>query len=302
MKIVPASYEIIESKLLRMSMEERIEYCGRLCYKSEAKIDKDSAIPFCKKMIDSGHLAVMEMDRVHLVVDNEIGRLIAESCNKYIMVDRIDMNAVAVSGSPRAFIEYRGACAAFIRSFLSKAHPEIFTNEFDFSLSHLFYDHIITYAYPDQIPTDHRYIAVKFIVNRAVTHELVRHRPCSFLQESQRYCRYSDDKFGNEVTFIAPTAFWKTIVNIDDENEESNIWLESMKFAEQQYFRLLKTSSPQAARTVLPNSCKTEIIVYASVKEWKHIFSLRVPPSAEPSMREVMIPLEKEMLTLGIIR
>ena len=143
----------------------------------------------------------------------------------------------------------------------------------------------------DQFPlhklVKHRHIAVKFIVNRAVTHEVVRHRPCSFLQESQRYCRYSDDKFGSEVTFIQPMFF-------AEDSPEYALWEKAMLETEQLYLKLLETSTPQAARTVLPNSCKTELIVYANLEEWRHIFSLRTTKAAEPSMREVMIPLQED--------
>jgi thymidylate synthase (FAD) len=143
----------------------------------------------------------------------------------------------------------------------------------------------------DKLPTRlmerHRHIAVKFIVNRAVTHEIVRHRPCSFLQESQRYCRYSDDKFGSEVTFIKPMFF-------AEGSREYAIWQQAMVDTERMYLELLETSTPQAARTVLPNSCKTELIVYANLTEWKHIFKLRTTKAAEPSMREVMIPLQED--------
>lgn len=143
----------------------------------------------------------------------------------------------------------------------------------------------------DKFPVDllgkHRYVGVKFYTNRAVTHEIVRHRPCSFLQESQRYCRYSEDKFDSQVTFIKPMFY-------EEGTEEYKLWEKAMEDTEKIYLKLLETSSPQAARTVLPNSCKTEIIVYANLLEWLHIFRLRTTPAAEPSMREVMIPLLKE--------
>jgi thymidylate synthase (FAD) len=143
----------------------------------------------------------------------------------------------------------------------------------------------------ERLPADklakHRHLAVKFIVNRAVTHEIVRHRVCSFLQESQRYCRYSEDKFGSEVTFIKP-LFWA------EDSEEYAVWRQATEETERLYFKLLETSTPQAARTVLPNSCKTEIIVYANLEQWQHIFKLRCSKAAEPSMREVMIPLREE--------
>ena len=141
---------------------------------------------------------------------------------------------------------------------------------------------------PEDLKMRHRFVSVKFIVNRAVTHEMVRHRPCSFLQESQRYCSYSQDKFDNQVTFIKPTFF-------DKDSPEYELWRQAMELAEKNYLQLLETSTPQAARTVLPNSCKTEIIVYCNLAEWKHIFKLRTSQAADPSMREVMIPLALEM-------
>jgi thymidylate synthase (FAD) len=130
-------------------------------------------------------------------------------------------------------------------------------------------------------------VGVKFYTNRAVTHEIVRHRPCSFLQESQRYCRYSEDKFDSQVTFIKPMFY-------EEGSDEYKLWEKAMKDTEKIYLKLLETSTPQAARTVLPNSCKTEIIVYCNLLEWLHIFRLRTTKAAEPSMREVMIPLMNE--------
>jgi thymidylate synthase (FAD) len=133
----------------------------------------------------------------------------------------------------------------------------------------------------------HRYVGVKFYTNRAVTHEIVRHRPCSFLQESQRYCRYSEDKFDSQVTFIKPMFY-------EEGTAEYDLWVKAMEETEKIYLKLLETSTPQAARTVLPNSCKTEIIVYCNLLEWLHIFKLRTTRAAEPSMREVMITLLEE--------
>jgi thymidylate synthase (FAD) len=141
---------------------------------------------------------------------------------------------------------------------------------------------------PVELLVRHRFVAARLVVNRAVSHELVRHRPCSFLQESQRYCRYGDDRFGQQVTFIKPVFF-------EEESSEYGQWLTAMEETEKAYLKLLETCTPQAARTVLPNSCKTEIIVYCNLKEWRHIFSLRTSPAAEPSMREIMTPLEQEM-------
>ena len=143
----------------------------------------------------------------------------------------------------------------------------------------------------------HLMCAVKFIVNRAVGNELVRHRPISVIQESQRFCRYSNEKFGREVTFILPNAFpiFRQALNFEDPTEPSNIWIKAMEHCEKAYMDLLdQGASPQAARTVLPNSCKTEIIIFTTIAEWRWIFKLRTSDNAEPSMRQIMEPLEEE--------
>lgn len=141
---------------------------------------------------------------------------------------------------------------------------------------------------------EHSSLSVKFIVDRGVSHELVRHRLCSFAQESTRYCNYSSDKFGTEITVIEP-------IFLDDENSSlcKNIWIEAMKEAEHQYFRLLTFGAfPQEARSVLPNSLKTEVIMTANYREWRHFFKLRTEIAAHPQMRQVTIPLLKELKTL----
>ncbi|NIP53526.1 MAG: FAD-dependent thymidylate synthase, partial [candidate division Zixibacteria bacterium] len=141
----------------------------------------------------------------------------------------------------------------------------------------------------------HLHVMARFVTNRAVSHEIVRHRPCAILQESQRYCRYSAGRFGNEVTFICPSTFWK------EDSPEYAMWERHCFTSEQLYLKLLKDgSSPQAARTVLPNSTKTELILYANIKQWKHIFKLRAEnKDAEPSMREIMIPLQEQFKKNG---
>jgi thymidylate synthase (FAD) len=302
MRIIEPSLTILDD-LDQQSLAVRIEYCGRICYKSEHRIEKESAIPFVKKMAAFGHNSVLEMGVITLVVDCSTPEPINNLffCQpKFLQIDWLNTHRLLVTGSIRAFREMRlfhptDAISKAITLFLAKRHP-------------YFFDTFLAdtgEAHPPGVTVDqmglttveqlnsaqrakHRYLAVKFIVNRAVTHELVRHRPCTFLQESQRYCRYSDDKFGNEVTFIKPLFF-------DEQSPEFTIWKKAMEDMEQQYFRLLETSTAQAARTVLPNSCKTEIIVYANLLEWQHILELRTSKAAEPSMREVMIPLQQEL-------
>lgn len=136
---------------------------------------------------------------------------------------------------------------------------------------------------------EHSSLSVKFIVDRGVSHELVRHRIASFAQESSRYCNYSKDKFGNEITVIKP-CFWK------EDSENFKEWKMACENAESTYFYLLSNgASAQEARSVLPNSLKTEIIMTANYREWRAFFKLRTEQAAHPSMREITIPLLKEL-------
>lgn len=138
---------------------------------------------------------------------------------------------------------------------------------------------------------EHGIISVKFTVDRGVSHEIVRHRMASFAQESTRYCNYSGDKFGNELTFIRPSFF-----NGPNKMSEYLRWLNDMEYSEINYMHLIELGAkPEEARSVLPNSLKTEIVVTANYREWRHIFALRTSPKAHPQIREVMIPLMQEL-------
>ncbi len=129
---------------------------------------------------------------------------------------------------------------------------------------------------------------VKFICDRGVSHELVRHRLCSFLQSSTRYCNYSLDKFGNEITVIRPST-WESW----DSNSRT-AWVNSMAKSEEEYLAMLAAGrQPQEARAVLPNSLMTEIMVRTNFREWLKIFSLRCDKAAHPDIRALLIPLYK---------
>ena len=145
---------------------------------------------------------------------------------------------------------------------------------------------------------EHSSLSVKFVVDRGVSHELVRHRIASFAQESTRYCNYSKDKFGNEITVILP-CFFDTGMGILSNSLVYQEWKSACECAEERYFNLLKMgATPQQARTVLPNSLKTEITVTANYREWRNFFKLRTAEASHPQMREVAIPLLKELKTL----
>lgn len=142
---------------------------------------------------------------------------------------------------------------------------------------------------------EHESISVRFVIDRGVSHELVRHRLCAFSQESTRYCNYSGG-----VTFIIPP--WVNIEPGEYTSETINsasVWMCLMLAAEATYLDLLKAGwTPQQARSVLPNSLKTEIVCTANIREWRHILKLRTAPAAHPQMREVMLPLLQEFKSI----
>lgn len=135
---------------------------------------------------------------------------------------------------------------------------------------------------------EHESISVKIICDRGVTHEIVRHRIASYSQESTRYCNYYNEKFGKELTVIRP-FFWK------EGSKEYNLWLNMMHKIEDTYNALIEEGAePQQARSILPNSLKTEIVITMNLREWRHFFKLRTAQKAHPQMREVACALLEE--------
>lgn len=135
---------------------------------------------------------------------------------------------------------------------------------------------------------EHISITAKVICDRGVSHEIVRHRLASYSQESTRYCNYSRGKFGNELTVIRP-CFW------NESDEKYQAWLRSMQAAEQNYMELIALgASPQEARSVLPNSLKTELFMTMNLREWRHFFRMRTDAHAHPQMQEIAGLMLKE--------
>ncbi len=294
MKVISPGFEILDQYFKQGRILEQIERCGRVCYKSEDKITEESALPFITGIIKRGHESVIEM--ANFVMDVKAGSR-DDFCDffsvipRFCQASRLFDRHFIISGNPRSF---RDLARKFpdirivnaIRNVLADVYPILFkdipsSSSPDDSLN-------VTFLTPDEIDSldlplliKHRTLLAHLTINRAVTHELVRHRIASYLQESQRYCRYGEKRFGGEVAFIKPCFF-------KEGTPEYQVWQEAMVETERLYLKLLETSSPQAARTVLPNSCKTEIMVHATLEEWQHIFKLRASPAADPSMREIM--------------
>lgn len=267
MKLIKPSFEIIEQEAGLEGMYKQIEKVGRTCYKSENLIKEGSAKPFVDRMIASKHLAMVEHGTIYLSIPIKFGnQSIVEEylLNPHSRVGKdIENHLWCITTNLRVLIE----------------------NDLMEDLQYICE------------PTEHhvKRVTVKFICDRGVSHEFVRHRVFSFAQESTRYCNYSKDKFSNEVTYILP-CWWK--------DEEGN-WVEtefcnSLQYAEEQYFYLLKQGwTPQQARAVLPNSLKTELVMTGFVDDWEHFFDLRARGTTgapHPQAKELAEPLMEEFI------
>lgn len=275
MRIIEPKVEIIkEANALK-----KIEICGRVCYKSEDRITDDSAVKFVQNIIKRGHESVLEHYSIRLNTD-----FLPVPASKHIR-----SAGTRADGNVRAWRDYirTGTQTARIAgNLLAHLYPELF---FDLSGTDLNFSHLGDFH---TIETQD-YLTVRFICDRGVSHELVRHRVASFSQESTRYCNYS-----GEMTFIKPCFDWAKQIPVGEikiSNYPMNVdpnafrWILAMGTSTDMY-ELLSISGipPQEARSVLPNSLKTEVIMTATYSEWKAILALRLAPAAHPQMRQVM--------------
>ena len=136
---------------------------------------------------------------------------------------------------------------------------------------------------------EHESITVRFVCDRGISHEIVRHRLASYSQESTRYCNYSGDRFGSGLTVIKPYF-------LKEKTGAYTSWITAMFVAEKEYFAMLNWGcTPQEARSVLPKRTKTEVVMTANLREWRHFLKLRTAKAAHPQMRELTVPLLKEL-------
>ena len=267
MKMINASVSLIKEQ----DPFKKIEIVGRTCYKSSSAMTEETARKFYKQLVNSKHTAMVE----HAVFLFEVDDDTYEDCKneKYLNATKhFYPERYLVSGNLRAINEskvqslmttlYEKDADLIYESFVYD--PERWGNK---SVLVSLDDYCDISA--EELNT-HDYYTVHFICDRGVTHEIVRHRPASFAQESTRYCNYSKDKFGEEITVIKPLWF-------DDSTVEVQSFFQfACCVSEQQYFNVLRNGwTPEQARSVLPNALKTELIMTAKLKEWKHFFDLR---------------------------
>lgn len=276
MKIIKPSVEFFGSVPTDYDSAIRfIEMAGRTCYKSEDKITPDSAEKFVRKLIKAGHLAMVEHS--NFVVKTTFARLypnIKNVTGKYLTVKEVNGN-LYVGGNLTAWEQAWSYHDSVFKPFV-QAYGDLFG--FGKEAMREYTDDWSICSH-DKTPKElHRYSA-KFICDRGVSHELVRHRPCSFAQESTRYVNYA----GKEMKFIEPTNFENWDLNT------KHIFRNSCLLQEKYYKDMITlSSSPQQARAVLPNALKTELVVTADAAEWNHIRKLRTSPASHPDMQRVM--------------
>lgn len=301
MKIIQPNVQFIPMPTDKASLLKHIERCGRVCYKSEDKIEEGSAEKFIAGIIKRGHEAVLEHGAIILkirvrdwaVTQNDIQLLETDSDFRSFLRFTFDELRPIVSGNIRAWRDflYAHRCRfKYIPTFakwMVKSYPELFPEFLDcVDDTDLIAVKPPAELYPTDLVTaneklNHQYQTLLFTCDRGVSHELVRHRPASFCQESTRYCNYGKDGFGNQVTFIQPCYF------VPDSSGQK-LWEYACKVSENIYLDLLSRGfTPQEARAVLPNSLKTELMMTTHLGEWRHVTKLRCSKAAHPQAREV---------------
>ncbi len=311
MKIIVPNIEIMRTGLEKefITPEKHIEKVGRTCYKSEDKITEDSAAKFVSGLIKRGHEAMIEhfslifkteplwyeeMVEDYEMLMHNIDIDLTEPLRPYLrftdhQTSDGEMRCI-VSANMRAWRCFVGACAegyGFIPQYLHgivRCYPLFFPEFQEYVPQIIQNDKLIPIAVSELTESErwvHQDVTVKFTCDRGVSHEIVRHRVASFAQESTRYCNYGLDKFGNEITVIRP-SWCKESEPIYD------IWKAGCVDSEETYFEMLNNdATPQEARSVLPNSLKTEVIVTMNLANWDHFFKLRRAKDAHPDIQEV---------------
>jgi len=241
-----------------------IERAGRVCYASEDKITENSALPFIQNLIERGHLSVLEHSEISIRMAL-ISRYITNWDYTY---EGMFMSSI---GNLRAIMEL----------YPTNDGKNIFFQKWVDGK----FDRLIV-----QPPKECERYTVEFTTNRAMTHEIVRHRLCSLSQQSQRYIRYSSNDNKNPMQFIEPVDFQ------DWSDETKERFIGSCLLSEMYYVKLLNDGlKPQQARNVLSNACAAKIVVTADRKEWELIFKLRCGGGADPQMINLMTPVRDEM-------
>lgn len=278
MELINPYYEISNQESFDLTgIYKQIEKTGRVSHKSEDRITETSAKDFVERLIGWGHTACLEQGSVYLKINSDdaeglmmIDEIPFEKVDHYLIINEDNEGNVYISTNARVIQE-------------NNLHD------------------LLKYLCPPTEYHEKRY-CVKFVCSRAISHELVRHRKMSFIQESQRYVNYSKNKFKKEIKFIRPLWYDDNKHNVYYESFSEDQWTKEDRFykacmnSERDYFQLLDYGlKPQEAREVLTNSTKTEIYVTGFKSDWDKFFDLRCDIAAHLEMRRLCIPLKEEL-------
>lgn len=291
-----------------------IEFAGRTCCKSEDKITEDSANKFVKMLTKSGHLSVLEHGQAAFDVESymfdHIGRT---PHSQFIRRSQVGERTI-ISANFRAWEEFFEAYYSLyenkalhpiqaLNQDLCSRYPGVFMRLWYSNPTDSFFQRITEDKMTSEEKLIHATRTCRFVTNRGVTHELVRHRhQWAYSQESTRYVKYD-----GEMEFILPAWFKEFTPNPrplshiqEDEEYKSkmgqSLWEDAIQEAEDNYLQLLKWGwKPEQAREVLPNSLKTEIVCTAPLSEWKHMLKLRTSKAAHPQMKALMKPVLSDL-------
>ena len=300
MRLIKPSFEIKEQESGLSGIYKQIEWAGRHCYKSLDKITEDSAKEFVDRMIKSGHGAMLEHGTGYLKVllNNELVLEDAYGENNSVSAYGRYINNNYSKVNCRDGLEN-----VFITDTVEPGYAYITTN-----LRVLVENDWMEDLQYISEPTEYheKRHTVKFICDRGILAEFTRHRSMSFAAESTRYCNYSKDKFGNEITFVFPIWMDEELLNsygsyhtVARSNTPESIFIAGLNNAEKDYLSLINMGwKAQEARSVLPNALKTELVMTGFESDWKHFFELRCPGSAHPQARELAIPLQEKFKEL----
>lgn len=319
MKLIKPSFEILEQGPGLQGIYKQIELAGRTCYKSLDKITENSAEGFVSRMIASQHYAMLEHGTVYLRQDISLKDMAIAMSNgeKPVMelLEKYGENPYSNAGGGRLFDE--------------DIFTIVVTTNYRVLVENDWLDDLKYLCKPTEF--HEKRVTVRFTTDRGVSHEFVRHRVFSFAQESTRYCNYSKDKFGSELTFIIPS--WLSIeegsygvghsfgkghfyecnenrIYCDEENKEEFFkvlnFLKTLNLSSQVYMSMLNAFglTPQQARQVLPNALKTELVMTGFVSDWQHFFDLRARGTTgapHPDAKALAEPLMHEFKNRNLI-
>lgn len=286
MKVIECSADLIEEK----DPFRKIERVGRTCYKSSSEMTDETAKKFFKGLTQRKHTAMVEHAVFVFQVSERVYHILSGHKFFNYSIEELEdgTERYLISANLRAINESK---EGILLSTIYAKDADLVYGDAEFQ-TELISDDMCKIVDIDSIPDiqehaykTHKYLTFHFICDRGVSHEIVRHRPASYAQESTRYCNYSKDKFGSEITCIIPAQFIGNTLN----NIAYQAWVKMLTTVEGYYMNLIDLGwTPQEARSVLPNALKTEVIMTANCREFDHFFDLRsrgVTGAPHPDMK-----------------